>query len=73
MSAAISKAKEFGLKKISIPTAGNAGGSTAAYTSKAGQKAFIFMPSDTPKPFQIECAQYGAHVNMIDGFISDCG
>ena len=31
------------------------------------------MPSDTPKPFQIECAQYGAHVNMIDGFISDCG
>ena len=73
MSAAISKAKEFGLKKISIPTAGNAGGSTAAYTSKAGQEAFIFMPSDTPKPFQIECAQYGAHVNMIDGFISDCG
>ena len=73
MSAAISKAKEFGLNKISIPTAGNAGGATAAYTAKAGQEAFIFMPDDTPKAFQVECEQYGAHVEMIDGLISDCG
>ena len=73
MSAAISKAKEFGLNKISIPTAGNAGGATAAYTAKARQEAFIFMPDDTPKAFQVECEQYGAHVEMIDGLISDCG
>lgn len=73
MSAAISKAREFGLNKISIPTAGNAGGATAAYTAKAGQEAFIFMPNDTPKAFQVECEQYGAHVEMIDGLISDCG
>jgi threonine synthase len=73
MSAAISKAREFGLNKISIPTAGNAGGATAAYTAKAGQEAFIFMPDDTPKAFQVECEQYGAHVEMIDGLISDCG
>jgi threonine synthase len=73
MSAAISKAKEFGLNKISIPTAGNAGGATAAYTSKAGQESFIFMPSDTPKPFQVECEQYGAHIEMVNGFINDCG
>ena len=73
MSAAISKAREFGLNKISIPTAGNAGGATAAYTAKAGQEAFIFMPDDTPKSFQVECEQYGAHVEMIEGLISDCG
>tara|TARA_Y100000590_G_scaffold88200_3_gene99032 strand:- start:1999 stop:3174 length:1176 start_codon:yes stop_codon:yes gene_type:complete len=73
MSTAISKAKEFGQNLITIPTAGNAGGSAAAYASKAGQKAYIFMPSDTPKSFQLECSQYGAHVTMIDGFISDCG
>jgi threonine synthase len=73
MSAAISKAREFGLNKISIPTAGNAGGATAAYTAKAGQEAFIFMPDDTPKAFQVECEQYGAHVEMINGLISDCG
>ena len=41
MSAAISKAKEFGLNKISIPTAGNAGVATAAYAAKAGQDAYI--------------------------------
>ena len=73
MSVAISKAKEFHLKNIAIPTAGNAGGATAAYTAKAGQEAFIFMPNDTPKAFQVECEQYGAHVEMIDGLISDCG
>ena len=73
MSVAISKAKEFHLKNIAIPTAGNAGGSAAAYAAKAGQEAFIFMPNDTPKAFQVECDQYGAHVEMIDGLISDCG
>ena len=73
MSVAISKAKEFHLKIIAIPTAGNAGGSAAAYAAKAGQEAFIFMPNDTPKAFQVECDQYGANVEMIDGLISDCG
>ena len=73
MSVAISKAREFHLKNIAIPTAGNAGGSAAAYAAKAGQEAFIFMPNDTPKAFQVECDQYGAHVEMIDGLISDCG
>ena len=73
MSAAISQAKEKGVKKIAIPTAGNAGGATAAYTAKAGQGAYIFMPDDTPIAFQIECEQYGAIVEKIDGLISDCG
>jgi threonine synthase len=73
MSVAISKAREFHLKNIAIPTAGNAGGSAAAYAAKAGQEAFIFMPNDTPKAFQVECDQYGANVEMIDGLISDCG
>ena len=73
MSVAISKVKEFHLKNIAIPTAGNAGGSAAAYAAKAGQEAFIFMPNDTPKAFQVECDQYGANVEMIDGLISDCG
>lgn len=73
MSAAISQAKEKGVKKIAIPTAGNAGGATAAYTAKAGQEAYIFMPVDTPSAFHIECKQYGAFVEKIDGLISECG
>jgi len=73
MSAAISQAKEKGVKKIAIPTAGNAGGATAAYAAKAGQEAYVFMPEDTLDAFQIECEQYGAIVEKIDGLISDCG
>ncbi len=73
MSAAISQAKEKGVKKVAIPTAGNAGGATAAYAAKAGMESYIFMPSDTPAAFQVECEQQGAIVEKIDGLISDCG
>jgi threonine synthase len=73
MSAAISAAKEKGVVKIALPTAGNAGGAAAAYAAKAGQQAYIFMPADTPMAFKIECEQYGAVVEEVDGLISDCG
>lgn len=70
---AISMAKELGVKKVAIPTAGNAGGAMAAYAAKAGMEAFVFMPRDTPAANRIECQQYGAHVTLIDGLITDCG
>lgn len=73
MSVAISRAKEKGVQKVALPTAGNAGGAAAAYAAKAGLKTFIFMPENTPTAFQIECEQYGAVVRKIDGLISDCG
>src|SRR5262249_23458606 len=49
LSAAISMAKELGIKKVAIPSAGNAGGSLAAYAARAGIEAYVFMPRDTPK------------------------
>ena len=73
MSAAISQAKEKGVEKIALPTAGNAGGAAAAYSAKAGVEAFIFMPNDTPVAFQVECEQHGAIVEKVNGLISDCG
>jgi threonine synthase len=48
LAAAVSKAKELGVKKVIIPTAGNAGGAMAAYAARAGLRAHIFMPRDTP-------------------------
>ena len=36
LAAAISKAKELGIEKVIIPTAGNAGGAMAAYAARAG-------------------------------------
>lgn len=73
MTAAVSMAKQFGLKKLAVPSAGNAAGALAAYAARAGMEAHIFMPRDTPKANIIECEQMGAHVTLINGLITDCG
>jgi threonine synthase len=73
MTAAISMAKELGVKKAAVPSAGNAAGALAAYAAKAGIEANIFMPADTPRANIIECEQTGANVTLVDGLITDCG
>ena len=71
LAAAISKAKELGVKKVIIPTAGNAGGAMAAYAARAGLRAHIFMPKDTPFANIEESRMAGAEVTLVDGLISD--
>jgi threonine synthase len=71
LSAAISKAKELGVKKVIIPTAGNAGGAMAAYAARAGLQAHIFMPKDTPYANIEESRMAGAEVILVNGLISD--
>ena len=73
LSLAVSRAKELGVKKVAIPSAGNAGGSLSAYAARAGIEAYVFMPKDTPAANQIEVWQYGAHLTLVDGLITDCG
>jgi threonine synthase len=73
MSAAVSMAKQFGLKKLAAPSAGNAAGALAAYAARAGLEAHLFMPVDTPRANVIECREMGAHVTLINGLITDCG
>ena len=73
MTAAVSMAKELGVKKVAAPSAGNAAGALAAYASRAGMETFLFMPQDTPKANIIECEQTGANVTLVDGLITDCG
>jgi threonine synthase len=73
MTTAISMAKELGVKKVAVPSAGNAAGALAAYAARAGMEAYIFMPSDTPRANIVECQQTGANVTLIDGLITDCG
>jgi threonine synthase len=72
LSLAISRAKELGVTKAAIPSAGNAGGSFAAYAARAGIEAHVFMPRDTPLANQIEAVQYGARLTLVDGLINDC-
>ena len=71
LAAAISKAKELGIKKVIIPTAGNAGGAMAAYAARSGIEACIFMPKDTPFSNMEESRIAGAQVILIDGLISE--
>ena len=73
LSAAVSKAKELGVKKVALPSAGNAAGALSAYAAKAGMEAYVFMPVDVPKIFQRECQALGAKLELIDGLITDCG
>jgi threonine synthase len=73
LSCALSMAKELGIAKIAIPSAGNAAGAASAYAAAAGVEAHIFMPRDVPQSNFIECKATGAHVTLVDGLISDCG
>lgn len=73
LSCAISMCKELGIKKVAIPSAGNAASALAAYAAAAGLEAYIFMPKDVPQANYLECKAYGANVTLVDGLISDCG
>lgn len=72
LSMAVSKAKEFGIARCIIPTAGNAGGALAAYCARAGMHCTVVMPTHTPEIFKQECKYYGAELLLVDGLINDC-
>jgi threonine synthase len=70
---AVSMAKAFGIKHMAMPTNGNAGAALAAYASRAGIKATIFCPEDTPEVNVSEIGLQGAAVYRVNGLIDDCG
>ena len=72
LSLAMTMARHYGIRKIAVPSAGNAGGAAAAYAAAAGIEAHIFMPKDVPLANQVECIAYGAKMTLVDGLISDC-
>lgn len=72
LAMAVSMAKHYGLRKLAVPSAGNAAGALAAYAAAAGIEAHIFMPRDVPFANYVEATAYGANVTLVDGLISDC-
>ena len=70
---AVSMAKELGITTMAMPTNGNAGAAMAAYCARAGRKAYVFCPDDTPAVNVREIAMQGAEVFLVDGLIDDCG
>jgi threonine synthase len=70
---AVSMAKELGVTTMAMPTNGNAGAAMAAYCARAGMKAYVFCPDDTPAVNVREIAMQGAEVFLVNGLIDDCG
>ncbi len=73
LALAVSMAKELGVRMMAMPTNGNAGSAMAAYCARAGIKAYVFCPDDTPAVNVREIAMQGAEVLLVDGLIDDCG
>ncbi len=73
LALAVSMAKAFGIRRLAMPTNGNAGAALAAYAARAGIEAHVFCPADTPAINVREIALAGARVTLVDGLINDCG
>jgi len=73
LAMAVTMAQHYGLRKLAVPSAGNAAGALAAYAAAAQVEAHIFMPKDVPFANYVEAIAYGANVVLVDGLISDCG
>ena len=69
---AVSMARVHGVRRVAIPTNGNAGAAMAAYAAQAGMEAFCFCPDDTPEINLSEIALQGAAVWRVNGLINDC-
>jgi threonine synthase len=73
LAMAVAMPKAFGIGHMAMPTNGNAGAALAAYASRAGIKATVFCPYDTPEVNVSEIELQGANVFRVNGLIDDCG
>jgi threonine synthase len=73
LALAVAMARELGLEHLAMPTNGNAGAALAAYAAKAGLRATVLCPADTPEINIRETSELGARVFRVNGLINDCG
>jgi threonine synthase len=69
----VSRAAELGVRKIAMPTNGNAGAAWATYAARAGLRSLIVMPEDAPNITRAECVIAGAELYLVRGLIGDAG
>jgi len=62
-----------GVKRFTLPTAGNAGVAAAAYGARAGASVQVYAPKSTPRPLLEQMTAFGANLVTVDGHIGDCG
>ena len=73
MSAAVTRAKGFGVAGLVAPTAGNAGAALAAYGAAAGIPVRVYAPRTTPPTILDTIRTFGAQLELVDGHIGDAG
>jgi threonine synthase len=73
LALAVAMARSFGVRRMAMPSNGNAGAALAAYAARAGIEAHVFCPADTPPINLAETALMGASLTLVDGLIQDCG
>ena len=73
LALAVAMAHHFGIKRLAMPTNGNAGAAMSAYASRMGMESYVFAPDDTPEVNIREMALQGAHVFRVNGLIHHCG
>jgi threonine synthase len=73
IAVAVSMAKAFGIRKIALPSAGNAGAALAAYCARAGMESYVFYPDDAPTVTVSEIPLFGGHGYAVNGVITDLG
>jgi threonine synthase len=73
LATAVSMARQFGVRRMALPTNGNAGAALAAYGARAGIETLVICPAETPAINVRETAAYGAEVYVANGQIDECG
>jgi threonine synthase len=69
----VSRAHELGVRRLTLPTNGNAGAAWATYAARAGMECLVVMPEDAPQVTRQESLAAGARVYVVDGLIGDAG
>ena len=78
MAMTVSMARWHGLRRLAVPTQGNAGDSLCAYAAAAGMQAVVAMPNDTPLPIlgRVAALAHGSddfQLELVDGTIREAG
>ena len=69
----LSRALELGVKRVVMPTAGNAGGTWAMYAFRAGIEITVVMSDTAPAANQSEVRESGGKLELVSGSIADAG
>src|SRR5881396_4011402 len=73
LAAAVTRAAHAGVRRLVVPTAGNAGVALAAYATRAGVAARVYAPASTPPTILTQIRSFGAELVLVEGHIGDCG